>query len=181
MPPPGRKTYREFYVGIVGQRGSGKTSIVNRVFEQYFIEDEDIEYGMCVCFHTCSFCCCQGTGKTDRSMVEDPTYDGPPRRTYVIDRKDAILDSWEFTEEPGENLMSKIAAIKCDGFLMVFSLTDTDSFEKLRFYHKAILDARDQKSFHAIIIGNKCDITRNRVVDKQGKFLYILFLKPLAH
>lgn len=102
-------------------------------------------------------------------LGKDPTYEGPPRRLYVVDDEDVAYEGFEFRDDFGESPSLTCIADKCDVLLMVFSLTDRESLEKLKHYQKAVLDARKQNPIPAIVVGNKCDITKGRAVNNQGK------------
>ncbi len=51
-----------------------------------------------------------------------------------------------------------------EGFLLVFSLTDRNSFEEIYKFHKQILRVKDRDEFPMMLVANKCDLEHQRVV-----------------
>lgn len=59
-----------------------------------------------------------------------------------------------------------------EGFLLVFSLTDYNSFAEISKFQKQILRVKDRDEFPMLLVGNKCDLQQQRRVSdpifKQG-------------
>jgi len=53
-----------------------------------------------------------------------------------------------------------------EGFLLVFSLTDRNSYEEIYKFHKQILRVKDRDEFPMMLVANKCDLEHQRVVRK---------------
>lgn len=53
-----------------------------------------------------------------------------------------------------------------EGFLLVFSLTDRNSFADIRNYQKQILRVKDRDEFPMLLVGNKSDLTQYRQVSR---------------
>lgn len=53
---------------------------------------------------------------------------------------------------------------KGDGFLIVFSLTDPQSFRNVTHFHTQILRVKDRDSFPVVLVGNKADLVGSRAV-----------------
>jgi len=51
-----------------------------------------------------------------------------------------------------------------EGFLLVYSITNRDSFEEINTFHQQILRVKDQDSFPVIVVANKCDLEYERQV-----------------
>lgn len=51
-----------------------------------------------------------------------------------------------------------------EGFLLVFSVTDRNSFDELPRFHKQILRVKDRDEFPMLMVGNKADLEHQRVV-----------------
>lgn len=51
-----------------------------------------------------------------------------------------------------------------EGFLLVYSITDRASFQKIRTFHKSILRVVDKDRSPIVIVGNKCDLEFERQV-----------------
>jgi len=52
------------------------------------------------------------------------------------------------------------AILSTQGILLVFSLTDRDSFAKLRAIHADVLQQRDDEDIPMVLVGNKSDLNR---------------------
>lgn len=51
-----------------------------------------------------------------------------------------------------------------EGFLLVFSVTDRNSFDELPRFHKQILRVKDRDEFPMLMVANKADLEHQRVV-----------------
>jgi GTPase SAR1 family protein len=56
-----------------------------------------------------------------------------------------------------------------EGFLLVYSITDRQSFEEIMTFQQQILRVKDKDYFPMIVVGNKCDLDGERQVSTQGK------------
>jgi len=52
-----------------------------------------------------------------------------------------------------------------DGFILVYDITDKDSFKWVEFIKKEIDKAREKKDVSIVVIGNKSDLQTQRAVD----------------
>lgn len=50
------------------------------------------------------------------------------------------------------------------GFIIVYSITSRPSFENLSTFHDQILRVKDEDTFPVVILGNKCDLEKDREV-----------------
>ena len=55
-----------------------------------------------------------------------------------------------------------------DGFLLIYSVTSRQSFEEILVLQQQIRQANDKDHFPIILVGNKCDLERERIVSQQG-------------
>jgi GTPase KRas protein len=55
-----------------------------------------------------------------------------------------------------------------EGFVLVYSITDRDSFDSISAYHQQILRVKDTESVPIALVGNKCDLEDGRCVAKNG-------------
>lgn len=53
-----------------------------------------------------------------------------------------------------------------EGFLLVFSLTDHNSFAEISKFQKQILRVKDRDEFPMLLVGNKSDLDHQRRVTK---------------
>jgi len=55
-----------------------------------------------------------------------------------------------------------------EGFLLVYSITERDSFKVIESYHQQILRVKDTQAVPIIVVGNKSDLECERRVDMVG-------------
>ena len=55
-----------------------------------------------------------------------------------------------------------------EGFLLVYSITERNSFEVIESYHRQILRVKDTQAVPIIVVGNKSDLECDRRVDVAG-------------
>jgi GTPase SAR1 and related small G proteins len=54
-----------------------------------------------------------------------------------------------------------------EGFLLVFSVTDRNSFEEIYKFHRQILRVKDRDEFPMLMVGNKADLDHQRQVNNK--------------
>lgn len=57
-----------------------------------------------------------------------------------------------------------------EGFLLVYSITSRQSFEEIMTFQQQILRVKDKDYFPIIVVGNKCDLEKERAVSEEGGF-----------
>lgn len=50
------------------------------------------------------------------------------------------------------------------GFIVVYSITSKESFKEVHDFRRRFLQVKDKDDFPFILLGNKCDLARERVV-----------------
>ena len=55
-----------------------------------------------------------------------------------------------------------------EGFLLIYSITSRQSFEEIMTFQQQILRVKDKDYFPIIVVANKCDLDKDRVVSEQG-------------
>ena len=63
-----------------------------------------------------------------------------------------------------------------EGFLLVYSITDRQSFEEIMTFQQQILRVKDKDYFPMIVVGNKCDLDGERQVSTQGTRFFLLLI-----
>jgi GTPase KRas protein len=56
-----------------------------------------------------------------------------------------------------------------EGFMLVYSITQRDSFQEMTSTYENILRVKDRDSVPALLVGNKCDLEFERQVAMNGK------------
>jgi len=123
---------------IIGNSAAGKTSLLMRFAEQYFSESFSATIGVDYKMRTCTL----NNGKSVNLQIWD-TAGQEKFRTIVT-------SYWR----------------GADAALFVFDLTDLDSFHAIKTW---ALDAEryGKPSLQKLVVGNKADLTKNRVVTRQ--------------
>lgn len=120
---------------VVGGGGVGKSALTIQFIQSYFVSDYD------------------------------PTIEDSYTKQCVIDAQVAKLD---IIDTAGQDEFSAMRDqyMRCgQGFLLVFSLIDKTSIPEIYRLHKQILRIKDGDEFPMILIGNKCDLQRQRTVN----------------
>ncbi|KAH8991349.1 ras-like protein [Lactarius hatsudake] len=100
----------------------------------------------------------------------DPTIEDSYRKQCVIDGEDALVDILDTAGQ--EDAMREQYMLRGEGFLLVYSITDRDSFDSISAYHQQILRVKDTESVPIVLVGNKCDLEDERRVDRnEGRFM----------
>jgi len=55
-----------------------------------------------------------------------------------------------------------------EGFMLVYSITQRESFQQVKSFYDQILRVKDRDSVPAILVGNKCDLEFERQVLMNG-------------
>jgi len=122
---------------VVGGGGVGKSALTIQFIQSYFVTDYD------------------------------PTIEDSYTKQCVIDNQLAKLD---IIDTAGQDEFSAMRDqyMRCgQGFLLVFSLIDKSTVSEIYRLYKQILRVKDREHFPMILIGNKCDLQRQRVVNNE--------------
>lgn len=57
---------------------------------------------------------------------------------------------------------------KGDGFLLVYSVTDKQSYENIRHFHTQILRVKDRDTYPMLLAANKVDLVHVRAVSEEA-------------
>ncbi len=61
-----------------------------------------------------------------------------------------------------------------EGFLIVYDITNPQSFEEVRKLHRQVMQVKGGRRFPEVIVANKCDLEFKRQVRRSGTWLCIL-------
>jgi GTPase KRas protein len=90
------------------------------------------------------------------------------RKQCVIDDEVALLDVLDTAGQEEYSAMREQYMRTGEGFLLVYSITDRQSFEEIMTFQQQILRVKDKDYFPMIVVGNKCDLDGERQVSTQG-------------
>ncbi|GAA5808559.1 Ras-like protein 3 [Mucor flavus] len=133
---------REYKIVMVGEGGVGKSAMTIQYIQSHFVD----EY--------------------------DPTIEDSYRKQCVVDGECALLDILDTAGQEEYSAMREQYMRNGEGFVLVYSITSIRSFEQVQKLYEQIARVKDLDSFPVILIGNKCDIERDRqVLMQDGKAL----------
>mmetsp|Transcript_2880 Transcript_2880/g.6723 ORF Transcript_2880/g.6723 Transcript_2880/m.6723 type:complete len:136 (+) Transcript_2880:172-579(+) len=102
---------------------------------------------------------------TDNFLDEyDPTIEDSYRKQAVIDNTIALLDILDTAGQDEFSSMQDQWMRDGKGFLLVYSICDKQSFDKVQELREKILRTKDSSDVPMVIVGNKCDLEDERQV-----------------
>jgi len=111
----------------------------------------------------------------------DPSIEDSYRKNEEVDGKQILLEILDTASmvEP-HNVMRDMYFRETCGFLIIYSITSRQSFDEVAsFYNDCIRRIKNVERFPTVIIGNKCDLEKERQVSKEeGQELASLFGCP---
>eukprot|EP01115_Flamella_aegyptia_P015043 TRINITY_DN89534_c0_g1_i1.p1 TRINITY_DN89534_c0_g1~~TRINITY_DN89534_c0_g1_i1.p1 ORF type:complete len:222 (+),score=58.99 TRINITY_DN89534_c0_g1_i1:186-851(+) len=138
---------REYKLVVLGEGGVGKTAVTIQFMNNKFVDSYD------------------------------PTIEDAYRKEYTIDdegtEKNIVVEIIDTAgqEEFSSGLHDKFIR-QGEGFLCVYSITASSSFEKLKEVREKILWVKDTNTVAMVLIGNKKDLEKDRTVNTdQGEAL----------
>ena len=97
----------------------------------------------------------------------DPTIEENYRQHVSIDGEEynmKIVDLGGFCAED-YSLLIEYFARRNEGFILMYAISDLQSFDYLGHYYNRILSAKNGDPFPIIVVGNKCDLEKERQVE----------------
>lgn len=119
---------------VVGGGGVGKSALTIQFIQSYFVTDYD------------------------------PTIEDSYTKQCVIDDVVARLDILDTAGQEEFSAMREQYMRSGEGFLLVYSVTDRNSFEEIFKFHKQILRVKDRDEFPMLLVANKSDLENQRLV-----------------
>jgi len=104
----------------------------------------------------------------------DPTVEDCYRKQKVIDGETCMLEILDTAgQEEFAGAVRDQYMRQGQGFLIVYSITTKSSFAEAKYLHERVLRAKEAQHDEAvclILVGNKCDLVKERVVStEEGK------------
>ncbi|CDS41840.1 ras protein m ras [Echinococcus multilocularis] len=124
----------KFKVVVVGDGGVGKSALTIQYFQHMFLEDHN------------------------------PTIEDSYLQNVEVDGEWCVLDVLDTAGQDEFSAMREQYMRKGHGFIIVYSVTDQQSFRQVRRFYTQILRARDRDSYPMILAANKIDLVQQRVV-----------------
>ncbi|XP_029387045.1 GTPase HRas-like isoform X2 [Mus pahari] len=131
----------EYKLVVVGTGAVGQSALTIQLIRNYFVE----EY--------------------------DPTVEDSYRKQVVLDRETCLLDILDTSGQEEYSAMRYQYLGTGEGFLCVFAIKDTKSFEHIHQYREQIKRVRDSDDVPMVLVGNKCDLATRSVESRQAQDL----------
>ncbi|XP_005089752.1 ras-related protein M-Ras [Aplysia californica] len=128
---------RTYKLVVVGDGGVGKSALTIQFFQKLFVVDYD------------------------------PTIEDSYLQYTEVDSEWCMLDVLDTAGQEEFSAMREQYMRKGDGFLLVYSVTDPQSFENIANFHTQILRVKDRDTFPMIMAANKVDLIHQREVSEE--------------
>ncbi|KAK9496548.1 hypothetical protein O3M35_013173 [Rhynocoris fuscipes] len=123
---------------VVGDGGVGKSAITIQFFQKLFVTDYD------------------------------PTIEDSYIQHTEVDGVWCILDVLDTAGQEEFSAMREQYMRKGDGFLLVYSVTDAQSYENIINFHTQILRVKDRDIYPMLLVANKVDLVHLRKVSEEA-------------
>uniref|UniRef100_A0A0R3RJV6 Small monomeric GTPase n=1 Tax=Elaeophora elaphi TaxID=1147741 RepID=A0A0R3RJV6_9BILA len=100
-------------------------------------------------------------------MDYDPTIEDSYTKQCFVDDDICKLEVLDTAGQEEFNTMREQYLRSGNGFLLVFSVVDRNSFEEAIRLHKLILRVKDRDGFPIVLVGNKADLESDRLISRQ--------------
>ncbi|CAG0915618.1 unnamed protein product [Notodromas monacha] len=138
--PPAGENLKTYKLVVVGDGGVGKSAITIQFFQKMFVVDYD------------------------------PTIQDSYIQHMDIDGQWCILDVLDTAGQEEFSAMREQYMRTGDGFLLVYSVTDTQSFESIESFYTQILRVKDKDKYPMLLVANKVDLVHSRkVTEEEGR------------
>lgn len=127
-------TVKEYKLVVVGGGGVGKSALTIQFIQSHFVD----EY--------------------------DPTIEDSYRKQVAIDNEVALLDILDTAGQEEYSAMREQYMRTGEGFLLVYSVIERESFNELSTFYQQILRVKDTDDVPIVLVGNKSDLTEERSV-----------------
>ncbi|XP_042608716.1 GTPase HRas isoform X1 [Cyprinus carpio] len=131
----------EYKLVVVGAGGVGKSALTIQLIQNHFVD----EY--------------------------DPTIEDSYRKQVVIDGETCLLDILDTAGQEEYSAMRDQYMRTGEGFLCVFAINNTKSFEDIHQYREQIKRVKDSDDVPMVLVGNKCDLPTRMVDTRQAQEL----------
>lgn len=95
-----------------------------------------------------------------------PTIEELYRGEYDVGTTGLVLDILDTSGTYEFPAMRKLAVDTGDAFILVYAINDNESFEEVRRLKQLLLEHK-QSDVPIVVVGNKCDLEKQRVVQKE--------------
>lgn len=122
---------------VVGGGGVGKSALTIQFVQRYFVNDYD------------------------------PTIEDSYTKLCFVDDDKCKLEVLDTAGQEEFSTMREQYLRSGDGFLLVFSVVDRNSYDEVKRLHKMILRVKDRDDFPMLLVGNKADLEGDRLIARR--------------
>ena len=90
------------------------------------------------------------------------------RKSVIIDEQTALLDILDTAGQEEFSSMQDQWMREGKGFLLVYNITSRSTFDEVSLLYDKILRSKDKDKVPMVLVGNKCDLEKDRQVPKQA-------------
>ncbi|PRP86020.1 hypothetical protein PROFUN_05791 [Planoprotostelium fungivorum] len=144
-----RQVVKENSLVVVGSGGVGKSALVIQFIKNTFVE------------------------------VYNPTIEENYRRNWSVDGGVYLLDILDTAGQEDFQIVTEQYIKAGDGFLLVYSIEDRQSFDNILTFRDQILRVKDATRFPMLLVGNKCDLVNRSISTEEGVSLARSFECPV--
>jgi len=102
----------------------------------------------------------------------DPTIEDSYRKQLAIDGETCVLDILDTAGQEEFSSMQEQWMRDGKGFMLVYNVTSRNTFDEVARLHEKILRTKEDERIPIVLVGNKCDLSAERVVEtKEGEEL----------
>uniref|UniRef100_T1J8E7 Ras-related protein M-Ras n=1 Tax=Strigamia maritima TaxID=126957 RepID=T1J8E7_STRMM len=142
MSKPPNDNLTTYKLVVVGDGGVGKSALTIQFFQKCFVTDYD------------------------------PTIEDSYIQHTTVDGQGCMLDVLDTAGQEEFSAMREQYMRKGDGFLLVYSVTDKQSYENIRNFYTQILRVKDRDTYPMLLVANKVDLVHLRkVTEEMGREL----------
>lgn len=142
MSKPPNENLTTYKLVVVGDGGVGKSALTIQFFQKMFVTDYD------------------------------PTIEDSYIQHTDVDGHWCVLDVLDTAGQEEFSAMREQYMRKGDGFLLVYSVTDRQSYENIHHFYTQILRVKDRDYYPMLLVANKVDLVHLRkVTEDQGREL----------
>jgi len=110
----------------------------------------------------------------------DPTIEDTYRKQVVIDGETCLLDILDTAGQEEYSAMRDQYMRTGEGFLLVFAVDNTKSFEDISMYREQIKRVKDAEDVPMVLVGNKCDLPTRAVEMTQAQEVAKQYMIPFV-
>ncbi|KAI3359996.1 hypothetical protein L3Q82_014328 [Scortum barcoo] len=136
----------EYKLVVVGAGGVGKSALTIQLIQNHFVDEYDPTIECCV-------------------------FQDSYRKQVVIDGETCLLDILDTAGQEEYSAMRDQYMRTGEGFLCVFAINNTKSFEDVHLYREQINRVKDSDSVPMVLVGNKSDLSTRTVETRQAQEL----------